>query len=378
VTRASLTHRPAAAASTGWPSTRRHPRTLAEAFPADHARAGDIDFTPPAAALGRPSRTMHKPTDTRASARTTLLRAAAALAAGALAALLLSSHPAHATGSHSGGHGGAHGHNPQPGKATGGPAAHAGAGADATADAAAKATGGAANASGGAGTSDSTSGATITDGSRSSTRLYALPAPSFTVVPSPSGCIVTDSSAGGAGWNLVHGSTSSQRSERICTSLLIAQALHESCQFATAATIRILVWEVLNPDAERGMFRAAAGERNLTAAECAQWRAGASAPADIGQSAAAAAPQPAAPAPQPSGQSTANWPAAGGGAAPRAALGQPCTTPGYRRNSAGRCYDPAWARDRSAAARSKAARARDECPQGTRRQELCVVQGDRI
>lgn len=83
-----------------------------------------------------------------------------------------------------------------------------------------------------------------------------FPQPVWTTVPTPYGCIVSESKAGSFGWNLVSGSGSKQYSDVVCTAVRMAEAAMLHCQFSTAAH--------LNKAAFEQMYKGQSGDFFLT------------------------------------------------------------------------------------------------------------------
>lgn len=79
-----------------------------------------------------------------------------------------------------------------------------------------------------------------------------FPQPVWTTVPTPYGCIVSESKAGSFGWSLVSASGSKQYSDAVCTAVRMAEAATMHCQFATAAH--------LNKAAFEQMYKGLSGE----------------------------------------------------------------------------------------------------------------------
>lgn len=131
------------------------------------------------------------------------------------------------------------------------------------------AAGGTASASGGH-SSATTGPSYAANGDQTSTfssKMLSLPQPVWTQVPTAFGCIVTDSKAGALGWNFVSGSSTTQQSEVVCTTIRMAEAATAWCQYATAAFLNKRAFEQMYPG-EKGDFFLNAGRRDLTVEEC--------------------------------------------------------------------------------------------------------------
>lgn len=137
------------------------------------------------------------------------------------------------------------------------------------------------NATGGnsaGGTSDASSSAetysatgdmsTRIDGGSSVSKYLSigLPAPVWTSVPTPFGCLVTESSAGAAGWNFVSGSKTRQHSDVVCTTIRMAEAAYLHCQYETAAYLNKRAFETMHGG--DGAFFFAGAPKNLSPVEC--------------------------------------------------------------------------------------------------------------
>lgn len=159
------------------------------------------------------------------------------------------------------------------GSVTGGAGGLGGQGGDSTSSA----TGGNSTSAGGSAISGSSSAETysatgdvnntITGGASSSKYLsVGLPAPVWTSVPTPFGCLVSESTAGAAGWNFVSGSKSKQFSDVVCTTIRMAEAAYLHCQYETAAYLNKRVFETMH-GGDGGFFLASA-PKNLSPVEC--------------------------------------------------------------------------------------------------------------
>ena len=135
--------------------------------------------------------------------------------------------------------------------------------AEAAAKAAALANGGSSDAEGGDAKSYSASGDVL---NQHSSRVLVFPAPVWTQVPQATGCFVTESHAGSAGWNFVSGSKSIQFSEPICVSIRMAESARLMCHFKTAEFIDQNTFKTMFPSADP--LPTTPGIRNLSLEEC--------------------------------------------------------------------------------------------------------------
>lgn len=128
-------------------------------------------------------------------------------------------------------------------------------------------------ATGGRSNSSSTSsGGSNTSNDSNKALLLSFPQPVHALNPINNGCVVNKSKAGGFGWNFISGASAVQESDQVCTNLALAVAAYESCQFLTAARIRLTTFEYLNPD-QKGVMTIHPREEDLTAKECFELRA---------------------------------------------------------------------------------------------------------
>lgn len=95
---------------------------------------------------------------------------------------------------------------------------------------------------------------------------YVAPAGTATSAPRASGCIKTDSHAGGIGWNAAHYSQTKQSSDVPCAGMQLADKLDAQCQYLSASIVRQRVSAALFPSYAE--LPAQPGVRNLTPAEC--------------------------------------------------------------------------------------------------------------
>lgn len=98
-----------------------------------------------------------------------------------------------------------------------------------------------------------------------------FPQPVWTTVPTPYGCIVSESKAGSFGWNLVSGSGSKQYSDAVCTAVRMAEAAMLHCQFATAAHLNKAAFEQMYKG-QSGDFFLTGDPKNLDPVYCDELR----------------------------------------------------------------------------------------------------------
>lgn len=100
-----------------------------------------------------------------------------------------------------------------------------------------------------------------------SSKVLSLPQPVWTQVPTAFGCIVTTSKAGALGWNFVSGSSTSQQSEVVCTTIRMAESAAAWCQYESAAFLNKRAYEQMYAG-ESGDFFLKSGKRDLSFEEC--------------------------------------------------------------------------------------------------------------
>lgn len=105
------------------------------------------------------------------------------------------------------------------------------------------------------------------NGGDTSSRFLSLPQPVWTSVPTPFGCLVSESKAGAIGWNFASGSSSKQFSDAVCTTIRMAEAAYLHCQYLTAAYLNKRAFETMHPGEDGGFFLAANPE-NLNPVQC--------------------------------------------------------------------------------------------------------------
>ena len=98
-------------------------------------------------------------------------------------------------------------------------------------------------------------------------RYLSLPQPVWTSVPTPYGCLVSESKAGAVLFNAFSGSTSSQHSDAVCTTVRMAEAAYLHCQYATAAFLNKRAFELMHPDPS-GEFFHGGNPQNLDPVAC--------------------------------------------------------------------------------------------------------------
>lgn len=98
-----------------------------------------------------------------------------------------------------------------------------------------------------------------------------FPQPVWTTVPTPYGCIVSESKAGSFGWNLVSASGSKQYSDAVCTTVRMAEAATLHCQFATAAHLNRAAFEQMYKG-QSGEFFLAGNPKNVDPVACDELR----------------------------------------------------------------------------------------------------------
>lgn len=97
--------------------------------------------------------------------------------------------------------------------------------------------------------------------------MYVLPAPVWSSVPQAAGCIVTNSTAGAFGWNLISASRSVQGSDPVCVGVILAKSAYDHCHFESEQLITARVYATIFPGAPA--LPTVPGLRNLSAADCA-------------------------------------------------------------------------------------------------------------
>lgn len=100
-----------------------------------------------------------------------------------------------------------------------------------------------------------------------SSKYLNLPQPVWTSVPTPYGCLVTESKALAGGWNFVSGSSTKQYSDSVCTTIRMAEAAMLHCQFETAAYLNKQAFESMYKDA-KGDFFLSGNPENLGPVAC--------------------------------------------------------------------------------------------------------------
>ena len=100
-----------------------------------------------------------------------------------------------------------------------------------------------------------------------SSKMLSLPQPVWTQVPTAFGCIVTTSKAGALGWNFVSGSSTTQQSEVVCTTIRMAESASAWCQYESAAFLNKRAYEQMY-EGESGDFFLKSGKRDLSFEEC--------------------------------------------------------------------------------------------------------------
>lgn len=98
-------------------------------------------------------------------------------------------------------------------------------------------------------------------------RYLSLPQPVWTSVPTPYGCLVSESKAGAVLFNAFSGSSSSQHSDAVCTTVRMAEAAYLHCQYATAAFLNKRAFELMHPD-HSGEFFHGGNPQNLDPVAC--------------------------------------------------------------------------------------------------------------
>ena len=131
--------------------------------------------------------------------------------------------------------------------------------------------GGASSSSGGSSRSSASTGPSYAANgdqvSTSSSKMLSLPQPVWTQVPTAFGCIVTTSKAGALGWNFVSGSSTTQQSEVVCTTIRMAESAAAWCQYESAAFLNKRAYEQMY-EGESGDFFLKQGKRDLSFEEC--------------------------------------------------------------------------------------------------------------
>lgn len=94
-----------------------------------------------------------------------------------------------------------------------------------------------------------------------------FPQPVWTTVPTPYGCIVSESKAGSFGWSLVSASGSKQYSDAVCTTVRMAEAATMHCQYATAAHLNRAAFEQMYKG-QSGEFFLAGNPQNMDPVSC--------------------------------------------------------------------------------------------------------------
>lgn len=98
-------------------------------------------------------------------------------------------------------------------------------------------------------------------------RYLSLPQPVWTAVPQPYGCLVSESKAGAILFNAFSGSSSSQHSDAVCTTVRMAEAAYLHCQYATAAFLNKRAFESMH-DGHSGEFFLSGNPQNLDPVSC--------------------------------------------------------------------------------------------------------------
>lgn len=124
------------------------------------------------------------------------------------------------------------------------------------------------SASGGDSSSTSTSG-DLTN--RSTSSYLNFPQPVWTTVPTPYGCLVSESGAWAVGWSFGSKSGSRQYSDAVCTTIRMAEAAMLHCHFATAAHLNKAAFELMYPD-KKGDFFMEGAPQNLGPVACDELR----------------------------------------------------------------------------------------------------------
>lgn len=106
---------------------------------------------------------------------------------------------------------------------------------------------------------------------KNTSQYLNFPQPVWTSVPTPYGCIVTESKSGAFGWNFVSGSGSKQFSDAVCTSVRMAEAAMLHCHFATAAYLNKAAFEQMYPG-QKGDFFLDGKPQNLSPVACDELR----------------------------------------------------------------------------------------------------------
>lgn len=101
---------------------------------------------------------------------------------------------------------------------------------------------------------------------QNSSKFFVFPAPVWTQLPAAQGCFVSESHAGGLGWNFISGSRSIQFSDPICVSMRMAEAARLMCHFHTAEIIDINTFKTLFPG--HVDLPSTPGIKNLSLADC--------------------------------------------------------------------------------------------------------------
>ena len=102
---------------------------------------------------------------------------------------------------------------------------------------------------------------------QSSSKFVNFPQPVWTTVPTPYGCIVSESKAGSFGWSFISGSGSRQFSDAVCTSVRMAEAATLHCHFATAAMLNKAAFEQMYPG-QKGDFFMDGAPKNMDPVAC--------------------------------------------------------------------------------------------------------------
>lgn len=98
-----------------------------------------------------------------------------------------------------------------------------------------------------------------------------FPQPVWTTVPTPYGCIVSESKAGSFGWSLVSASGSKQYSDAVCTAVRMAEAATMHCQYATAAHLNRAAFEQMYKG-QSGDFFLVGNPKNMDPVACDELR----------------------------------------------------------------------------------------------------------
>lgn len=106
---------------------------------------------------------------------------------------------------------------------------------------------------------------------RSTTNYLNFPQPVWTTVPTPYGCLVSESGAWAVGWSFGSKSGTRQYSDAVCTTIRMAEAAMLHCHFATAAHLNKAAFELMYPD-KKGDFFMEGAPQNLGPVACDELR----------------------------------------------------------------------------------------------------------